>query len=695
MERDAGSPPNPLGGAKDGEFTLESILAEYKGSSYIEGERKTPKDVLDEKARRIVREESGDAPPADEPAEPAPPPRAAETFDAEDKDLAFFENYTYASASPDEEIVRSVTEAIEGGAREPHGRALRRPAAREAPETEAEAREEDEPEEPDYRERARQYAARCNSLSGRVFPALALSAFIAVLTLIFEGGGVMPFGIGRNIFLARGVLLIGQLAVMLLGADVLIRGAKELLNGRASADTLAFASCAVSVLSGIHDFRSVGETLPYSALSAFSLAFALWGERVYTHTLADTLRLAAATREPYSVVSEYRRDLEKIVLKKTAGKRLGFYNNLREKDICETAYGYASPLLLIFCVVISLYAALAHRSAAYIPAMLAATTAVSAAFTSTTAFAAPLRSAARRAKEIGAAIAGAGGADDIFYIDGCCVSDGDIYPPDTLEIGGIRILDQVTPEKAIRYTAGLVIASGSCLAGKFTEILAAEGMGLIAVRDFDVSEGGVSGMIHGESVIAGNYAFMNLHGVRVPDELKLGNSVYTAVGKRLIAMFSVDYKPSGVIRDAMLRVLRYCSRLFLTVRDFNITPMTIEQRFKIPMEDFEILPIRSTYELADESREGRSRAAAICGRGGLPEFGELISAARKIKIISQIMTIITVVSSVWGALMMAFRVWSGGADAARPGGLLLFMLVPPVISAALEIIMGLRRKNRR
>ena len=47
------------------EFTLESILAEYKGISYIDGDKKTPKGVLDEKARRIVQEETGA--PAPEP----------------------------------------------------------------------------------------------------------------------------------------------------------------------------------------------------------------------------------------------------------------------------------------------------------------------------------------------------------------------------------------------------------------------------------------------------------------------------------------------------------------------------------------------------------------------------------------------------------------------------------------------------
>ncbi|MDR0446244.1 MAG: hypothetical protein LBH17_04320 [Oscillospiraceae bacterium] len=795
------------------DFTLESILADYKSSSYIDGERRTPKEVLDEKARRIVLEESGIAP--EDIQTPIPDPEAAslanavinaakaagaaargrelveprhpllredidlpseyslytgeddendgadkpqsvrqqpterayfddndfasesefgfdaspeykypddvfttatdgdadfderpadgrdiEIMSAEDKDLAFFENYRYASDSAEDEIIRSVAEALESAEtdeRERHGFFSRR--AERAPRTEFErlaaegAEPEREPEmpEPDYRERARQYAARCNSLSGRSVLALIITVIIAVATFIFEGGGAIPFGIGRNIAYARGMLLIAQLVVMLLGVDILLRGAKELLTGKISAETLVFASCLASVLTGIYCIRSGGGALPYSALSAMSLTFAMWGERMYTHAMTETLRSAASVREQYSVISEYRPDLERTILKKKMGSRRGFYDNLTDKDACETAYGFAAPILLIFSVVISIYAALAHGKVEYIPTMLAATTAASAAFTATTSFAVPFRLAARRAKARDSAIAGAGGADDIFYTDGCCISDDDIYPPDTLDIRGIRILEQIPPEKAIRYTASLIVASGSCLARKFTEILLKEGLGLLTTQDFAVSEGGVSGVIRGENVLSGNFAFMNLHGVRVPDELKLGNSVYTAVNGRLTAVFPVEYRPSGRIRSAILSVLRRSSRLFLTVRDFNITPMTIEQRFKIPLEDFELLPIRSTYALADE---GRGRAVAICGNGGLPELSELISSAHRIKIISLIMTVVSVTSSVAGAFLTALRVWAGGAASAQPGKLLLFMLVPPVISLLLEVVAGLRGGKR-
>ena len=38
------------------EYSLESILAEYKGSAFINGDKKTPKDFLNQEADRIIKE---------------------------------------------------------------------------------------------------------------------------------------------------------------------------------------------------------------------------------------------------------------------------------------------------------------------------------------------------------------------------------------------------------------------------------------------------------------------------------------------------------------------------------------------------------------------------------------------------------------------------------------------------------------
>ena len=66
-------------GTEEKDFSLESILAEYKGSAYIDGDRRTPSDVLEAKAEAIIREVLGDAAPekipvvTQDPASEAPP----------------------------------------------------------------------------------------------------------------------------------------------------------------------------------------------------------------------------------------------------------------------------------------------------------------------------------------------------------------------------------------------------------------------------------------------------------------------------------------------------------------------------------------------------------------------------------------------------------------------------------------------
>ena len=42
------------------DITLESIMAEYKGTAYINGDKKTPPELLNEQADRIIREVLGD-----------------------------------------------------------------------------------------------------------------------------------------------------------------------------------------------------------------------------------------------------------------------------------------------------------------------------------------------------------------------------------------------------------------------------------------------------------------------------------------------------------------------------------------------------------------------------------------------------------------------------------------------------------
>ncbi|MDR3278740.1 MAG: hypothetical protein LBT12_08195 [Oscillospiraceae bacterium] len=420
------------------DFSLESILAEYKGSAFIDGDKKTPPHILDEKAQRIVMEvtgtgavsagisSEGGAPP--EPENPPPPRKeaAAASEEFKDEDTLFFENFRYSSPDTPADIADEVAEAVKkelaleqqaldgaakalgifgGDARAARGR---RPVRAEwSAETQA---------EPDFRERAGAFGAACNALAWRALAGFLISIIMLIITFGFEAGKLLPFGIGHSRVIASGVLLILQLIVMVIGADALVKGAESLVKGAPGADTLVFIASLVCVLSGIYYLKAPGAdgVLPYSAVCSFSLSFALWGERLYLQALADTLRTASTAAEPYAIVSEFREDMDRTILKKTSRRTKGFYSNLMQADICETAYAYAAPVLLTAAVVIALLASFTHSELSPIPHSLSAMISAAAVFPAAFAFAAPFRSIAIKARRSGAAIAGAGGADDIY-----------------------------------------------------------------------------------------------------------------------------------------------------------------------------------------------------------------------------------------------------------------------------------------
>ncbi|MDR3210163.1 MAG: hypothetical protein LBT36_06025 [Oscillospiraceae bacterium] len=621
------------------------------------------------------------------------------TSDFTDDNFHFFDDYEYAGASPDANLVREVSEAIEDEmerARVKPGLFTRLIAAavrdRETPSRETQARvwkAETEPE-PDLRRRAKTFVRRCNSLALRSLGAFPIALLLALFTLLFEAGRALPFGIGRSPALASAALMILQIFVMALGVDILVYGGERLIRGAPSYESLVLVSNLVSLFAGAYSIlRGQDAFLPYSAVAALSLTFSLVGERMYLQGLAATLRTASARElEKRSFISEYRQDMDRTLLKQAPGRARGFYSNLMQSDSGETAYEYFAPLVLVFCVLISAYAALTRRDEPGIfPRTLSALTAAAASFQAMLAFASPFKAVAMAASRRGIAIAGAGGVDDLFLTDGCSVADEDIYPGGTLSIGKVRILDKIPAETAIGSTASLIVASGGGLQYVFTEYLRRQEMELLRVTEFAFYEGGIGGVIDGDRVMTGSSAFMKLFRVRIPEALEQSNAVYTAVNGKLIAVFAVEYTPIQPVKRALSSLLRQKMLCYLTARDFNITPKMMNQKFGIAEDELEYLPIESTYAIGDNAAPVAGRAAALVNRGGLEMMAELVSLGRVLKVISMTMTILSVLASAICVVLVAILAWSGSVDSVRAGTLLLYMSVSALVSFAASWIM--------
>ena len=743
-----------------GDYSLESILAEYKGSAYINGDKKTPPDILNEQTERILQEVVGSAksgllfstnttqreiemqsvaqPDEQSPIEEKAPDEARNEWvddmkaqmdsrpreglgvdrpksryrpglrqksddkrradaGAKDSDAVSFENYRHPEPESHDSIVQHVEEAIEREYGEPVARERAAHSNTELetgrPETLAptdfdffdrpEKRfeeelvdaEEEEYIEPDFKDAARRFAESCNSMSLRCIPSTVITFMMVILTFAYEAGLRIPFGIKRDLSGATGLLMILLLVVMILCADIIVKGAIDLRRGVPNAETLILFSCGFSFISGVYTMLSdASGVLPYCAVSALSLTFAAFGTKSNLRAITDTLKTATASSEPYGVLAEYNKEIDKTVLKKMIGRTDGFYNNLVHPDVSETAYRFATPVLLAAALVLTVFTMIFKGSGANFLHILSALLAAVAPFSAMVSFSLPFGIVAKSIRRSGAALAGWGGADDVCNTNGASVTDEDLFPPGTIALGGMKLFDGISPEKAIRYTSSLIIASGSGLSRVFTEVLKSQSMSIINVDDFACYETGVSALIRGERVMTGSSAFMDLLGIRVPDELNMKNAVFTAINNKLAAMFVVEYTPANSVQGALISILKWRVKLFFAVRDFNVTPVMLEQKFRVSLDDIEYPQARDSYSISDSLSDKEGRMAAVLTRDGFGPFAEAVTGGMLLRTAALFATGVSVFSAAFGLIIMFYMCWTGLFVSARPGNLILFML---------------------
>ena len=745
------------------DFSLESILAEYKGTAYINGDKKTPVEILDEQTDIILKEALDDVeqepaisttetindaePPetpdktnlsdtidgiyttetlsgadstdpgavtnADTAEGPAPHDDITPKFDSDvqstgepsgedsenqepnaprenkdkgkDKDnvILFFENYRPSEPEPGDTIIEDVEKAIErelGYSEVPEESSQLSYGIYERSgigQDESLVDEDDEEEfkEPELKDALRRFTENLSSISLRVIPAAIITLMMAVLTFAAEAGMDIPFSIGRSRIAATGALMISLLIVMMLCVDLIVRGATHLVRGVPNAETLLLFSCLFSYISGAFTIiRGDVNILPYCAVSAISLTLSAFGEKYSLRAITDTIKTALVTAEPYGVQAEYNEDIDKSVLKKVHNRVDGFYSNLMHPDVAETAYRYAAPILLAVALILSIATVIVRGRGEYFLHILSAMLAAATPFSIMLTFSFPFGIISRTGRKAGAAIAGWGGVDDICFTDGAGVTDDDLFPPGTLSFNGVKVYERIPPEKLIRYTASLIIASGSGLSHIFSEVLRSQRMDIVKVDDFVCYEGGIGAMINGEHVVTGSAAFMNLLGFRIPDDMNMKNAVFTAIDEKLTAMFSVDYLPVNSVQSALISMLKWRIKLFFAMRDFNITPLMLEQKFRVSLEDIEYIQAKDSYNISDSYSGRKGRMAALLTREGLGPFAEAITGGRLLKSSAVIATAISVISAALGVVFMFYMCWNDAMLSAQPGNLILFML---------------------
>ncbi len=463
----------------------------------------------------------------------------------------------------------------------------------------------------------------------------------------------------------------------LVAVDVLGQGLWRLFTLRPEADTLLFFAFAATLADALTmpTLGSREDALPYCAVVAVMLAFALWGKLKKLRALRQSCRVAASSAEPYLVTLEEQAWNGADAYMKSSGPTDGYGSQLQEPDGTQRAYRIAAPLFLLAAVLFSLLASMGEKRPELLFWCLSATLTASCGVTGFLPYALPYDALAGRLAKIGAAL---GGWDALTWSGkgkGAVLTDRDLFPPGSVTLNGIKLCGQLSMETAVSYAASLVRETGSGMEKPFVDMLRTQNGLFRRCTKVLCHEGGVTGVVNGRDVAVGSAAFMELLHIPLLQGLKVKNAVFCAVDGQLQAIFALNYRLHPAIRPALDTLMAGGLSPILATRDFLVIPDMLRQRFKLSVDRMEFPNLDRRRDLSAARQAHSPALTAVLCREGLGPYAEAVVAARRLAAAAKIGTFFALLGGAVGLILAAYLTAARAYASLSAGTLLVFLLL--------------------
>ena len=173
------------------------------------------------------------------------------------------------------------------------------------------------------------------------------------------------------------------------------------------------------------------------------------------------------------------------------------------------------------------------------------------------------------------------------------------------------------------------------------------------------------------------------------EKLSTRSSVYTAINGALVGIFTVEYKPVSSVQDALVLLLHSKLEPIFAIRDFNITPMMIKTKFKMPTDSFRFPAYAERYRISGAEPDSASRVAAVLAREGMGPLVDAAERGRRTYTGARAAAIVSAVGSVFGVLLLFLLCWLGAFESASASNVLIFMLL--WLLPLILVVFGLER----
>ena len=486
--------------------------------------------------------------------------------------------------------------------------------------------------------------------------------------LLEQAGVTVPF-FSESVGNAALCVLVPQAAVCLLAWPVFRSALEGLREG-------SFTFCAAAALSDLVTLLDEMTLLllpqrsavaPLGGLSALMTVVALWGTTAYHRGMWETFRIGAMGAPAHVV------DCCPEGIAKGRGGIAGFYTRANMEDTAAQWQRLLLPVLSAASLVFAVLSSIGQGRGQDLLWCWSVILCASNALVCPLVYFVPFGRLALRLARGGAAVAGQYGAAMLSCANRIVVTDGDLFPHGTVALNGLKLYGEER-SRALSYAATLAVRAGGCLGRIFGDICKGERIALQPLEHFHIhDDNGLSGMIHGETVLVGTPAFMRHKAVRLPATMPSRTTVCLAVDGELTAVFAVKYNTSEPVEAALRALSRNGLHLALAVRDGNITPKLLKTRFgtdggAVYLERSERLA------LSDPDREAGGPNGVLY-REGLFPFVDMVAGSRRLCHVVRIGNFLSVLGSVFGVLVGFYLTFTGSYGVLTPMLLLTYLLL--------------------
>ena len=509
-------------------------------------------------------------------------------------------------------------------------------------------------------------------------------AVLLELLLCYLSLGLPLTGMLQHLPVTAAACCALQFAIMLLCLDVVTGGILNAARGKVGADALAVLSCLITSLDGLIVALSDSAALhtPLCAVSSLSLIGVMLSSSLSTRGIRKALRVPAIGKHFYAVTGETKLRKDELTLLKSLRSAKGFVRRTEEAAPDETLFIKLGPVLILLALVLSLVIAAVKKTFADFVFIFSAILAPAAPFCGLLAFALPFFVGSVRIFKSGAAIAGWSGLCDIGASRNLIVTDRDLFPESSIEMGTVRIFSDESTEKVIAYAGTLVTASGASISGCFARLMEENHCSPRQVENFEfLSGGGLKGIIEGHVVLCGGTELMRLMNVRIPYRLTDKTSVLLAIDGILYGIFSLNYTPLPQVRRALVELVRSGRHPVFAVRDFNVNPEMLHNTFDLATDGYDFPPYVERFTMSEPSPEKSKIAAVICNEG-LGPLTEVADVGRSMYLAVRVNLAAAVLAAVLGSLIVFAKLLTAGS--VTVGFLLLLLLawaIPMVLTS--------------